>query len=170
MPRRRDQQHLPGRDYDTINLGQDLILAGDAKDGVLRSGPWFPVHFADKTTTPNTVTNLNGIQAAALARLNLAAAVTAHLELNWQDATSAAGAGAANAGDILPDPAAPPGVLLGTGELVDILASVAKLHQSFEGFRSFARLQWKLTLSSGSVDTVDLAFAGRISGGVGPVA
>ncbi len=168
MARRRDQQRLPGLDYETLNIGMDLILAGGGKDGVLQSGPWFAVHF-QTPGTPNVSTVLEGIQAGGLIKANLAGAVTANIELNWQDATDSSGTGAANAGSIFPDPAASPGFLLGTGALVDVL-SVVKFQQDLESFRAFARLQWLVTISSGATDTIDLAFCGRASGGTGPVA
>lgn len=166
---RRDQQHLPGLVFETLNLGMDTVLAGGGKDGVKQSGPWFPVHFADKAVSPNDVTHLEGLQVAARTLADVANGETAQLALNLQDAADDSGTDAADFGNIFPDPASPPFVLAdGTSGAVVAELAVNLLQQSLEGARSHVRVQWLIILSAGSIDQIVISLGGRASAGTEP--
>ncbi len=152
---RRDQILQPGQTVETLHLGGDYVLAGDAKDGVEQNGPW--------TALQSGAISRFGLQVAALSKANLAAAVTYSLTWNLQDASDISGTGAADFGT------AKTITVIGTGAVTDEL-TVDKVQQDMAGHRGFVRIQYTLTLSSGSVDTVVVSFSGTVSEEVGPVA
>ncbi len=156
MPRRRDEMLLPAKTVGTLHMGGEFVIAGGGDDGVEQDGPWVPVKDAANPLR-------FGIGLAVLAKINLGSSETYSLTLNFQDATDGSGTGAADFGTAFPI------TVIDTGATVDGLVAT-RIHQSLENARAFIRVQYTITISTGSVDRVDVAICGVVSEDSEPIA
>ncbi len=154
--RRRDELLLPGQTVGSLHMGAEVVIAGGGFDNVEQDGPWVAVH--DKSEALRF-----GLGLFVFAKHTLAGAETYTLAVQLQDATDNAGAGAADFGTAFP------ATVIATGASTNALV-VTRIQQNLEAARGFIRAQFTVTISTGSVDKVNVTLAGIVSEDTGAIA
>lgn len=124
------------------------VVAGAAGDGLEQDGYW-----NDRSR------RLSGVLVITYVAV-LAQDETLSIGGNLQDATDAAGTGAADYGDALASAVVATGDTGGSTEI-----GTVEIDVDLSGAREFVRGQFTPTLSAASIDTVDLAAVLILSGG-----